>query len=81
MLKPIDLLGFGPTRVETRGPDGSWTITVTPGSLVSRYPPKSVRLTDDQYRGYRTWLDDGVLIQNALPDLNPADRETLMTGL
>lgn len=30
--------------------------------------------------GYRLW-QEGVLIQSALPDLCPADRETLISGL
>jgi hypothetical protein len=83
MSKPIDMLGLGPARAEVPNSDGSWVVVVTPGALMpaNMRIPKSVRLTPDQYRRYRTWLDAGVLIQNALPELTPADREVLLTGL
>lgn len=80
-MKPIDLLHFGPTRTATRRLDGSYIITVTP-SIVTGLPPTTIQLTADQYRRFHDdWLMGDKLIQDALPDLSPAQREILMTGI
>jgi hypothetical protein len=78
MERPVDALGLGPTRrIEEVG--GLVRVTVTPPAFAG-LPPRSVDLTPDQYAGYRRWLE-GTLIQDALPDLSPAEREILMTGI
>lgn len=61
--------------------DGSWKITVVPPNWV-KSPPCSLVLNADQYKRYLRWRDDNLLlIQEALPDLMPAQRELLMTGI
>lgn len=79
MVKPIDALGFGPKRVLTTNADGSTTITVSPPAF-TKLPPQSITLTSVQLEGYHKWCN-GTLIQNALPDLSPSDREILITGI
>jgi hypothetical protein len=81
MIKPIDNLGFGPTRVVKPQSDGTFIIEVTPPRAFFKNPPTAiVRLTAEQYIGYQMWLD-GMLIQDVLPSLSPVNREMLMTGL
>lgn len=79
-MKPIDMLGFGPKREETRQENGTWLITVTPPPATG-FSPSSLILTEEQYRRYLQWRNMGVLIQEALPELTPDQREILMTGI
>jgi hypothetical protein len=80
-MKPIDLIqGFAPTREVKGNDDGTFTITVTPPSWVGA-KGKSVILNQDQYIRYLQWRSDqGILIQDALPDLNNNQREILLNG-
>lgn len=79
-MKPIDRLGFGPKREEKQLEDGRWEIKVTPPSITG-FSSSTVILTRDQFIGYNRWRVEGVLIQDALPDLTPAQREILITGI
>jgi hypothetical protein len=73
------LSGMFPTREEE--PHGeNYLVTITPPAFMGGEPQKVI-LTPDQFARYLTWKDRGVLIQNALPDLSPSDREKLMSGL
>lgn len=80
-MKPIDMIpGFGPTREVKALDDGNFEITVTPPSWVGA-GGKSVVLSHDQYLRYLQWrADQGILIQDALPDLTDIQREILMNG-
>ena len=80
-MKPIDRLGFGPTRVVCEDGEGGYIVMVTPPKLLGPKPTMHVPLTADQYRRYNSWLFAGVLMQDALPDLDAATREMLLTGL
>lgn len=60
--------------------DGTWKVTVTPPRF-TEFSPSSIILTNDQYCRYLQWQNGGVLIQNILHDLTPAQREILMTGI
>lgn len=77
-----DKLGFGPKRTILRNPDNAgWVVVITPPEFIN--PSRTsvrVSLSDDQFRRYGDWLN-GKLIQEAMPDLSPSDREKLMTGL
>lgn len=74
-MKPIDMLGLGPKREAIQNKTG-WLVTVTSG-----FGTNSVQLTEDQYIRYLDWhIRDG-LIHNCLPDLSPAEREILITGI
>lgn len=79
-MKPIDRLGFGPTRVVCEDGEGGYIVMVTPPKLLGPKPTMHVPLTADQYRRYQQW-EAGELMQNALPDLDAATREMLLTGL
>lgn len=79
-MKPIDMLNMGPERFEEELPNGNFRITVTPPKWAGDFEGKSVELTLEQYRRYRAWMVTGVLIQNALPDLNSIEREILLNG-
>lgn len=79
MVKPIDALGFGPKREVCEDGEGGYLVMVTPPKMLG-LPTVTVPLTADQYRRYQLW-EGGMLMQNALPDLSPATREMLMTGL
>ncbi len=79
-MRPIDVLGMGPKYEEIKTERG-WTIKVTPPAWPGVGGGASVELTDDQYRRYKLWKNEGVLIQNALPELSANRREILMTGL
>jgi hypothetical protein len=48
---------------------------------VGEYPEVSVTLTPNQYGRYLLWREGPLLIQEALPELGPTQREMLMTGL
>jgi len=80
-MKPINKLpGFAPRRREEQNTDGTWTVFVQPPAMFD-LPEQCVRLSSDQYRRYRLWYDKGAMIQEALPDLSPSQREILMSGL
>ena len=79
-MKPVHLLNVGPTYKEKRLEDGTWLITVTPPTFMAT-KSQQVHLTVDQYKRFKQWLDGGVVIQNALSDLSPSQREILLTGL
>lgn len=79
MKRPIDQLGFGPTRVVCEDGEGGYLVMVTPPKMLG-LPTVTVPLTADQYKRYQLW-EEGMLIQNALPELSPAVREMLITGL
>lgn len=80
-MRPIDMIpGFAPKREVKGNDDGTFTITVTPPEFV-RKPGKSVTLNADQYRRYLAWRsDNGVFIQDALPELTGHQREILING-
>lgn len=75
-MKPIDILNMGPTRTVTENQDGTYTIKIVPrfGS------GGSITLNQKQWLGYLAW-QNGELIQRALPDLTPSQRELILTGL
>ena len=80
-MKPIDILGFGPTRTEKfNEATKTWDITVTPPSF-SGFSPSTISLTQEQHDRYKLWLSSGVLIQTALPELTDAQREVLISGI
>ncbi len=80
-MKPVDMLSaFAPTRVEHEMEKGHWRIEVTPPAMFN-LPSQSVVLTPRQYERYKLWRDGTFMIQDALPELNPDEREVLMTGL
>lgn len=80
-MKPIDQLGFGPTRNVVEDGEGGYLLMVTPPKLLGPKPTMTINLTTDQYHRYLLWRDTGVLIQNALPELSNSERELIMTGL
>lgn len=78
-----DKMQLGPKREEIElhnHPKYAWEIRVTPNPIFGVMPTVSVKLTGEQYVGYRKWRN-GMFIQDALPDLPPSVREMLMTGL
>lgn len=79
-MRPIDIMGFGPTRAGSQQPDGSWLVTVTPPTF-SGFKPSTIVLTDDQYNRYLAWQATGCLIQKALPELTASQREILISGI
>lgn len=76
----IDRVGLGPTRIVERL-DNGYKVTVTPPAWSGISGGTSVVLNADQFSRYNTWNSGLALIQEALPDLSPADREILMTGI
>lgn len=80
MPKPVDIMGLGPERVERLNTDGTWTITVTPPKWTG-FKASSVIITDDEFCQYRRWMAGLVKIQDALPNLTPAQREILLSGI
>lgn len=78
-MRPIDALGFGP-KYEVSKNESGYLIKVTPPAFMGGMTVE-VPLTEQQYAGYIAWKDGGKLIQDALPDLSPAQREMLITGL
>ena len=79
-MKPVDMLGFGPTRTAVKNPAGGYNVTVTPPAIV-QLKGNTLHLTDDQYSRYCAWISGGLLIQEALPELPNAQLEILMTGI
>ena len=80
-MKPIDQLGFGLTCNVCEDGEGGYILMITPPKLLGPKPTMHVPLTASQYRRYLEWRDGGALIQNALSDLSPSEREMIMTGL
>lgn len=80
-MKPIDQMGFGPTRNVVEDGEGGYILMITPPKLLGTKPTVHVNLTADQYRRYLEWRDTGELIQNALPELSASQREMIITGL
>lgn len=81
MIKPVDKLGFGPTREAVKVPEGSlWEIRVTAPAFMNT-PTQRILLTSEQYERYLKWQEGPGLIQDCLPDLSDSEREILMTGL
>lgn len=79
-MRPIDRMGFGPTRTAVVVDDG-WIVTVTPPADTG-LKGNSIRLNNDQYERYQAWFEVGtILIQHALPELTKEQREILMTGI
>jgi hypothetical protein len=77
----MDLNGFTPSRRVEKNDERSYTVYVKPPKIVGEYPEVSVTLSLGQYQRYLLWRDGPMLIQEALPDLSPSEREMLMTGL
>jgi hypothetical protein len=76
----MDINGFSPSRRVVKSARG-YTVYVRPPRIVGELPEVSVFLTLGQYQRYLLWRDGPTLIQEALPDLSPSEREMLMTGL
>jgi hypothetical protein len=76
-----DKLGFGPKRDELPTTDGGALIMVAPHPFSGVTIKQTVPLDADQYRRYRQWRAGGVLLQDALTDLSPSQREILMSGI
>lgn len=74
-----DKIGFGPTRV-VKIHDSGAVVEVTPHAML-QMPMQSVALTAAQYERYVAWVTGAMMMQDALPDLSPAQREILMTGI
>lgn len=79
-MKPVDQLGFGPKREVKQLDNDQWELSVTPPAFL-KLPTQKLILNKNQYLGYLAWQNDGQLIQNALPDLTPSQREIILTGL
>lgn len=78
-MKPIDMLGWGPTREAIKNEAG-WLVTVTPKPMWG-LSAASIQLTEEQYVRYLDWQLSNRIIQDCLPELSSADREILMTGI
>lgn len=81
VIKPVNVLKMGPKRDLTydKGRD-VYVLTVTPPEFLG-IPPSSVTLTSDQVTRYHKWRTNGGLIQDELPDLTPAERDIILTGI
>jgi hypothetical protein len=79
-MKPLDILGMGPKREVTPLADG-YLITVTPPEWSGFTTSHCVKLNVEQFSRYMRWMNTSCLIQDALPELHPAEREILITGL
>ena len=80
MPKPIDLLGMGPKREVADLSNGNFLIRVTPPEWSGYTESKHIELTPDQYSRFNEWMQTGILIQDALPELTPEEREILISG-
>jgi hypothetical protein len=69
-----------PTRKARQLENGDWLVKVTPPEW-SGFHESTIVLDADQFHRFKTWLHNGTLIQDALPDLSPSEREVLMTGI
>jgi len=80
-MSVADKLGMGPKREVVDNGNGTWTIKVTPPAWTGIEPRAAgIILSTGQYERYEQWLS-GALIQDALFDLSPAQREYLLTGM
>jgi hypothetical protein len=70
-----------PTRKARQLENGDWLIKVTPPEWSGFHESASIVLNPDQFHRFKGWLQSGALIQDALPDLSPSQREVLMTGI
>lgn len=61
--------------------DGGYVVFVKPPPIIGELPERHVVLTNDQYQRYLLWREGPLMIQEALPELTPSQREILMTGL
>lgn len=75
-----DKLGLGPTRTETRLPDGCYAIVVVPPKWTG-FHGATIKLTPLQYEGYIRWMHGDLYLHEAIPSLTPEQREILMTGI
>ena len=69
-----------PTRSSTRLKSGQWIVKVTPPEWAG-FKSSNIVLSESQYERFCEWLQGGSLLQQALPDLTPAEREVLLTGI
>jgi hypothetical protein len=69
-------------RAAVRMKNGKWLVTVTPPQA-SGFEASKILLEGDQYWRYLQWLEknNGILLQEALPELSNAEREILLTGI
>ena len=58
-----------------------WRVFVKPPTFVGNLPQQHVDLTLEQFERYAQWLQGGIMIQAALPDLTVSQREILLSGL
>jgi hypothetical protein len=79
-MKPIDKLKMGPDR-EVIPIEGGFRVTVTPPAWTGIKGGKYLDLSPPQYLRYLEWMESRVLIQDALPELRPDQREILLTGM
>jgi len=79
-MKPIDMLGMGPTREVTKLPGGNFKITVIPPKWAKAGNGKSIVLSPAQYLKYLRWMNGRILIQDAFPELNDDEREIILNG-
>ena len=81
MATLADKWGCGPTRLY-EPVAGGYRVTVRPP--FAGFLGAHVILSADQYRRYREWVavhDNSPHIQDAFPELTPADREVLKSGM
>jgi hypothetical protein len=79
MIKGME--AFAPTRRVEEYAEGV-IVYVKPPKLPGKpLPEVSVHLTRDQFKRYAKWQSGVLMIQEALPELSPSEREKLMSGL
>lgn len=79
--RPVEALFGGPTYHLRRNADGiRFDLKVTPPPSISP-EPIILTLTESQAARFLVWYNSNELIQTALPDLSPAQREAILTGL
>ena len=74
-------LGLAGATRNSEFQDGYWYVTVTPPRWSGFEKSSTVKLDEDQHERYLMWLRDGGLIQHMLPELSPAIREQLLSGI
>jgi len=79
-MKPIDRLPEWAPRRREEQRDQFWIVYVQPPAMFG-LPEQSIYLSPDQYQRYKLWRDGSLMIQEALPDLSPEQREILLSGL
>ena len=82
-MSVIDKLGMGPERELIKNEDGNYVLRVTPPAWAGFEPGYSSELvlTPDQVNRYYSWKNSHMLIQDAFPDLNPSQREVIISGI